>query len=72
MSISTESPPQAIALTPWQEAFVLLANHCIACPTCSAVDAQGWNLNLPCAERDPLRAEYRQAWREAATVRRGA
>jgi hypothetical protein len=68
MSSITENPPQAIPLTPWQEAFVRLSDHCIRCPKCSAVDAKGWNLNLPCAGRDPLQAEYRQAWRQAATT----
>lgn len=64
MSSTTESPPQAITLTP-ADAFVRWANHCIACPTCNEVDEQGWNLNLPCAEQDRLNAEYQQA-RKAA------
>jgi hypothetical protein len=40
-----------------------LWDHCLACPTCRAIDAQGANLNLPCETRDRLTAEYRQARR---------
>jgi hypothetical protein len=44
-----------------QAAFVRLANHCVTCPTCRAMDATGANLNLPCPEGDRLNDEYRQA-----------
>ncbi|MET9757684.1 hypothetical protein ABZ016_01285 [Streptomyces sp. NPDC006372] len=46
---------------PWATAFVRLANHSIACATCSAVDEQGWNLNLPCKAIDQLNEKYRQS-----------
>ncbi|MEV5353114.1 hypothetical protein [Streptomyces sp. NPDC052693] len=46
--------------TPEQTA---LWDHCLTCPTCRAVDAQGANRNLPCESRDRLTAEYRQARR---------
>ncbi len=50
-------------VTPKQAAFVRFADHCIACPTCRAMDEDGANLNLPCAEQDRLREEYRKAAR---------
>ncbi|MEV0243088.1 hypothetical protein AB0I06_24605 [Streptomyces sp. NPDC050674] len=51
-----------LAETPEQAA---LWDHCLSCPTCRAVDAQGANLNLPCEATDRLTAEYRQARRSA-------
>ncbi|MFD8233979.1 hypothetical protein ACFV20_19125 [Streptomyces sp. NPDC059696] len=49
-----------LAETPEQAA---LWDHCLACPTCRAIDAQGVNLNLPCETAVRLTAEYRQARR---------
>ncbi len=43
-----------------------LAEHCITCPTCSAVDANGANLERPCAEDGRLREAYWQACRSSA------
>ncbi len=65
MSTSTHSSLPAMAMTPKQAAFVRFADHCIVCRTCRAMDDDGANLNLPCAEQDRLREEYRQADRPA-------
>ena len=54
------SSPQA-ETAPDEQAFGLFADHCVQCRTCKAVDEQGANLRLPCAEQDRLRGEYRQA-----------
>ena len=62
----THSPQVETALAePWWSAFGLFADHCIQCPTCKAVDDQGVNLQLPCAEQDRLRVEYAQVRKEA-------
>jgi hypothetical protein len=50
--ILTETPERAA-----------LWDHCLTCPTCRAIDAQGANLNLPCETRDRLTAEHQQARR---------
>jgi hypothetical protein len=49
--------------SPWTDAFVHLADHCIACITCSAMDEEGTNLGLLCAEGERLNKEFRQARR---------
>ncbi|MEU0199122.1 MULTISPECIES: DUF6415 family natural product biosynthesis protein [unclassified Streptomyces] len=53
----------------WQTAFVRLADHCLTCPTCLAMDDEGANLNLPCEPHDRLYDEFREAW--ARDGRRG-
>ena len=60
MSAAVDTPP-AGAL--WPPEYERLAIHCTSCPTCTAVDSEGVNLNLPCNERTRLREEYRQARR---------
>lgn len=60
-------------VTPERAAFEAMAVHCAGCPTCLAVDETGANLNLPCAEGDPLYREYRRARRSAsARAREGS
>ncbi|MFE6091973.1 hypothetical protein ACFQ7M_08295 [Streptomyces massasporeus] len=49
-----------------QAAFACFADHCVTCRTCCAMDDEGANLNLACAEQDRLREEYRHASRAAA------
>ncbi|MDT0387791.1 hypothetical protein [Streptomyces dubilierae] len=49
--------------TPWWDAYVRLSDHCVTCPTCTAVDQQGTNLRLPCTTARQLSEEHRQAWR---------
>ncbi|MFF7309209.1 hypothetical protein [Streptomyces sp. NPDC008137] len=55
-----------LQVSPKQAAFVRFADHCATCPTCCAMDGEGANLNLPCAEQDRLHEEYRQASRADA------
>ena len=62
MSTAVDTAP-AGAL--WLPEYERLAIHCTSCATCTAVDSEGANLNLPCAERARLREEYRQACRRA-------
>lgn len=57
----TENMPSLDAS--WLDAYVLLANHCVTCPTCAAVDEEGANLGLPCATADELNAAYLRARR---------
>lgn len=52
--------------TPAQAAFVAFANHCIGCKTCSAMDAEGVNLGLPCGTADKLNAAFKEAHRTAS------
>jgi hypothetical protein len=52
--------------TPKQAALARFADHCATCRTCCAIDDEGVNLNLPCAEQNRLYEEYRQASRAAA------
>lgn len=54
-----------IVETPEQAAIERLTAHQLSCRTCKAVDAEGVNLALPCAEEDRLDAEYRQARAQA-------
>ncbi|MFC9126594.1 hypothetical protein ACFT4A_07090 [Streptomyces sp. NPDC057099] len=60
-----EPIPDSPQVTPTQTAFVRFADHCATCRTCCAMDDEGANLNLPCAEQDRLREGYRQAGRAA-------
>jgi hypothetical protein len=55
--------------TPEQTAFVRLAEHCLTCPTCRAMDDEGANLGLPCEEEERLYGEYRQARIRASAAR---
>ncbi|OUD00006.1 DUF6415 family natural product biosynthesis protein [Streptomyces swartbergensis] len=55
--------------TPEQTAFVRLAEHCLTCPTCKAMDDKGANLGLPCEEEERLNEEYRQARIRASAAR---
>jgi hypothetical protein len=48
---------------PWADAFVRLADHCVTCATCSAMDEEGKNLGLLCAGGERLNEEFRQARR---------
>ncbi|MDQ1018627.1 hypothetical protein [Streptomyces afghaniensis] len=48
---------------PWADAYARLAKHCSTCVTCTAVDEEGVNLELPCATADQLNEEFRQARR---------
>ncbi|GAA2598128.1 hypothetical protein GCM10010304_51800 [Streptomyces roseoviolaceus] len=57
---------------PWTDAFVRLADHCIACVTCAAMDKEGTNLGLLCAEGQRLNEEFRQARRACCPESRGA
>ncbi|MFB7930440.1 DUF6415 family natural product biosynthesis protein [Streptomyces sp. NPDC056039] len=49
--------------TPVQRAFVRLADHCVRCPTCRAMNDHGANAGLPCEEEERLYEEHRQARR---------
>ncbi|BCL21856.1 hypothetical protein ACPCBX_33935 [Streptomyces tuirus] len=60
--MSNTSNP-SFADTPWTHAYVRLANHCITCATCRAVDEEGANLGLTCGAADQLSEQYRQARR---------
>jgi hypothetical protein len=55
--------------TPQQTAFVRLAEHCLTCPTCQAMDDKGANLGLPCEEEERLYDAYRQARIQASAAR---
>ncbi|MCT9140052.1 hypothetical protein [Streptomyces violarus] len=65
-----EALADPLEVTPKQAAFVRFADHCATCRTCCAMDDDGANLNLPCAEQDWLHEEYRQVSR--AAVRGGS
>ncbi|MET9762076.1 DUF6415 family natural product biosynthesis protein [Streptomyces sp. NPDC006372] len=56
--------------TPEQAAFVRLAEHCLTCSTCRAMDDQGVNVGLLCEEETRLYEEYRRARGRAAAARR--
>ncbi|MFE6408541.1 hypothetical protein ACFVOR_16580 [Streptomyces sp. NPDC057837] len=58
--MSTATHPSPVT-APWGPEYELLAAHHTSCPTCTAVDDQGVNLNLPCAEGRRLSEEYRMA-----------
>jgi hypothetical protein len=58
--MTTSLLPEAIA-EPWWDEYGRFADHCIQCPTCKAVDDQGVNLGLSCAERDRLHEAFQQA-----------
>ncbi|MFJ3619600.1 hypothetical protein ACIPSH_15825 [Streptomyces iakyrus] len=49
-----------------KEAFIALADHCIRCRTCMAMDAEGVNLDLPCEDADRLNEAFKQARRTAS------
>ena len=49
----------------WPSEYERLAIHCTSCATCTAVDSEGANLNLPCNDRTRLCEEYRQARQRA-------
>lgn len=49
-----------------KEAFIALADHCIRCRTCMAMDAEGVNLNLPCDDAARLNQAFKYARRPAA------
>ncbi|MER7403804.1 hypothetical protein ABT373_15260 [Streptomyces sp. NPDC000070] len=57
------TPYQSFIDAPWTAAYVRLANHCITCAMCTAVDKEGVNLGLACATADQLNEKYRQARR---------
>ncbi|WP_086563442.1 DUF6415 family natural product biosynthesis protein [Streptomyces africanus] len=59
-----------VAETPDQTAFVRLAQHCLTCPTCRAMDEEGANLGLPCEIHDRLYDAYREARARARGRRR--
>lgn len=50
---------------PWLPQYERLAIHFSSCPTCTAVDKDGVNLGLACAEGERVSHEYRQACRGA-------
>jgi hypothetical protein len=58
--------------TPEQQAFEQLAEHCLTCTTCRAVDEQGAHTGLPCDEETRLYKAYRAARSQAAAARRTA
>ncbi|MEV5103048.1 DUF6415 family natural product biosynthesis protein [Streptomyces massasporeus] len=58
-----------VEATPEQQAFDLLAEHCLKCPTCRTVDDQGAHAGLPCEEEDRLHEAYRAARARAAAER---
>ncbi|GGX33691.1 DUF6415 family natural product biosynthesis protein [Streptomyces lomondensis] len=60
-----ETVSTGVVETPEQAAFVRLADHCLKCPTCRAMDDEGANLGLPCETHDRLYDEYREAWERA-------
>lgn len=53
-------------LTPVQAAFVALGEHCASCPTCTTMNADGSNANLPCETADRLDQAYKDARRAAS------
>ncbi|MET9815343.1 DUF6415 family natural product biosynthesis protein [Streptomyces sp. NPDC006355] len=60
-----ETVSTGVVETHWQTAFVRLADHCLRCPTCLAMDDEGARLGLPCETHDRLHDEYREAWARA-------
>ncbi|MEU0383741.1 DUF6415 family natural product biosynthesis protein [Streptomyces chartreusis] len=56
-------------VTSEQRAFVRLADHCLKCPTCRAVDDKGWNAGLPCEEESRLYEAYRAVRARASAAR---
>ncbi|MFH9707593.1 DUF6415 family natural product biosynthesis protein [Streptomyces luteogriseus] len=64
-----ETVSAGIEETPEQRAFVHLAEHCLRCSTCRAVDEQGAHAGLPCEEESRLYEEYRAARARAAAAR---
>ncbi|GGW78555.1 DUF6415 family natural product biosynthesis protein [Streptomyces lomondensis] len=60
-----ETVTSGLVETHWRTAFVRLADHCLTCPTCLAMDDQGARLGLPCETHDRLYDEYREAWARA-------
>ncbi|MCF0078709.1 DUF6415 family natural product biosynthesis protein [Streptomyces lomondensis] len=60
-----ETVTSGVVETHWRTAFVRLADHCLTCPTCRAMDDEGANLGLPCETHDRLYDEYREAWARA-------
>ena len=45
---------------PWSPEYERLTIHFSSCPTCTAVDEDGVNRNLPCVEGARVHAEHRQ------------
>ncbi|MFF8013251.1 DUF6415 family natural product biosynthesis protein [Streptomyces sp. NPDC007929] len=64
-----ETVSAGIEETPEQRAFVQLAEHCLRCSTCRAVDGQGAHAGLPCEEESRLYEEYRAARARTAAAR---
>ncbi|MFI7014372.1 DUF6415 family natural product biosynthesis protein [Streptomyces sp. NPDC050164] len=58
-----------IEVTSEQRAFVRLADHCLKCRTCRAVDDKGWNAGLPCEEESRLYEAYRALLARASAAR---
>ncbi|MGW6738641.1 DUF6415 family natural product biosynthesis protein [Streptomyces sp. NPDC055013] len=55
-------------IKPIQVAFLALGDHVASCKTCSAVDGNGVNLNLPCDTADELDRAYKAARRRRAST----
>ncbi|MEU0588261.1 DUF6415 family natural product biosynthesis protein [Streptomyces sp. NPDC006132] len=58
-----------IEVTSEQVAFVRLADHCLRCPTCRALDDKGEHAGLPCEEENRLYEVYRAARAHASAGR---
>ncbi|MER6712259.1 DUF6415 family natural product biosynthesis protein [Streptomyces sp. NPDC000877] len=58
-----------IEMTSEQKAFEHLADHCLRCPTCRAVDDKGMHAGLPCAEESRLYETYRAVRARASAAR---
>ncbi|WP_114253942.1 DUF6415 family natural product biosynthesis protein [Streptomyces sp. Go-475] len=58
-----------IEMTSEQQAFEHLADHCLRCPTCRAVDDEGMHAGLPCEEENRLYEAYRAARARAVAAR---
>ncbi|MFD5157653.1 DUF6415 family natural product biosynthesis protein [Streptomyces hawaiiensis] len=64
-----ETVSSGVVKTPVQAAFEHLAEHCLTCSTCRAVDEHGAYAGLPCEEESRLYEGYRAARVSAAAAR---
>lgn len=63
---------QSFVAVPGAAEYGRLAEHCINCSTCSAVDANGANLARSCAEGVRLREAYWHACRSSGPATEGS
>ncbi|MFF5958488.1 hypothetical protein [Streptomyces luteogriseus] len=52
---------QSVVDAPWSPEYERLTIHFSACPRCTAVDQEGVNRKLTCAEGARVTAHFRQA-----------